>query len=300
MWPFSVVSNILAERKLRQECLDEILEAVRSEGIELSSCRLTTDRRDFAGVDNYMRRELEKVKNQGVGYGIEFLIDKHEHVDSTHENSIIGKTRNPHYDSLIYDYQETNKMIDGELAKIAQELYGEWLIDIEHGIWMDDFAKVNRLDEIPFHTYVPTDSRVLHLKGRHNEEELVRKQSIWSQIYIMYEKAFAGWESVSMNEWEKMAKEEGLWCRCCSGQGYYFTGGYQEGPIDHTCGTCEGTGRVYPTVQEYRDYFKPKEPTLKFSPPPKEKCEQEAKKRGIDIERPLWPLEHVYVHMILI
>jgi len=65
-----------AERKLRRECLDEILAAVEKKGIELTHRSISAykvDRNPL--VDNTPRRILEDLHKEGISYSLEISVE---------------------------------------------------------------------------------------------------------------------------------------------------------------------------------------------------------------------------------
>ena len=117
-----------AERRLRHECLDEILGAVEKKGIELTYCSISAykvDRNPL--VDNTPRRALEELKTKGARYSLEIrvevtmihveidkngneipnrpkrdslgrILDEYGHLPVPADHYLIGYTSNPEFD----------------------------------------------------------------------------------------------------------------------------------------------------------------------------------------------------------
>ena len=96
-----------AERKLRRECLDEILEAVEKKGIQFSQCFVSAykvDRNPL--VDNTPRRILEDLHRKGAKYSLEISVEvtmMHIEVDS-HGNELPNRPKRDARGRILDEY----------------------------------------------------------------------------------------------------------------------------------------------------------------------------------------------------
>lgn len=308
MWPFNKITNALKSRKIRRQCLNEILNALEARGIALLECRLTTKKRNLPLNSTSIHIDkMEEYRIANLRYSLDFWIEElvkddrsgsvqsrvpipveFKHVIDGYEYGIIGSTRNPNYNTQIAKYHAANIQIEDKVKEIAQEIGGIWYIYVERKVWNDEIAYQNRLERIPSHRI--SEGPVLHLKGP-NIEDWAKEQDVWKHVWKMYECAHSCWEEITMREWEEKAKK-GLCCNCCGGQGYFPL---NDPPYSATCKFCGGTGNLYVSIEEVRSHFEPHEPKLVFTPFSRQECEQEARKRGF--MRSQKPLEIAYVYM---
>lgn len=309
MWPLTSILSALEERKLRHECLDEILGEVKQRGIELLRPRLTAHRVDppMRNINNYMRRELEKVKKQRTPYRIEFLIG--EPVDNNYDE-IIGEAKNPNYGVQMNEYHSRNAQISQTLNQIAEELGGEWTFDLGKNVLTAKEARELGLpvSEVPIHFGGPSllppyyiMFQNISLKGP-RETSWIENQEPYKIVMGEYQKQLKTWKETPLEVWQEKSKE-GIICDNCHGDGQVVIGGYQENPllVPSDCNFCGGAGRIFPGAIGYMQELRPLAPELRFCLTSGERQQREiAWKRGLDIEAPSMPKREAYVKMKII
>lgn len=178
MWLSSSI-NLIREKRLQKKCLEEILEAVRREGIELTKHYLTLDKVYSHGIDNRARRFLEYLKAEGIEYTIEVIVQSKKKgiiIDSEDESwrlrelyltppegsFRIGETKNPYYDKEARELIELLRAIKiqeptslGEVFRHLNKRYKEWE-ETPTEIWEERYRKRNgRCPECYGWRYIP-------------------------------------------------------------------------------------------------------------------------------------------------
>lgn len=304
---FGFIRKNIRDRRLKHECLDEILNAAKENGIVLTNCRLDTRKKD-----NFIRKELERVKKQELDYKLDLWIG--EILDSSYfdgfgsvrnvipvpagfsrfidgyEHGIIGETRNPDYYSQIGEYIRAKSILDMELEKISQELDGVWLLKRERKLY----------DYLPFYlsndfTHLYRDN-IMFVNGP-NDKNWLKSSEKWKQFDDNYNKDLINWESITPEEWESYVSE-GIICGTCGGKGEFSSVIYRNGIYQKDCLNCNGIGSKNITAEQCRELFKPAYITEEFIKADQNECINEAKKRGIKIEKAnLIPRDYANVYM---
>lgn len=208
MWPFDVVSKTLAERRLRQECLDEIIGAARQGGIELVEVFLNRNKDPEL---NRARIVLENLKTSNTPYSIEFYV--------LQDYSPIGnRGQNP------ITFQGPRGIVTVSRRKYIKLKRDILIKRFKNG---DIMYYVKGLDEqIPQGFIKPpiassrnpkTEEVGAYWKKRWSiGKEILRERA--EEVMRYYERQRNAWLEIPMDEWQRRIDAQGGRCPDCRGE----------------------------------------------------------------------------------
>lgn len=219
---FDKVRKAWDDRKLRKECLEELLQTAKQQGIELTTSCISTHIEDpeYTGLDNSARKRLEEIKKQKTPYSIEV------YVREIRERWVVNRTG--YRVNTVWVSQETPK----NSFKIGSAINKDYDIQLQ-----EYDAEITELENKGIIKLPDTDKEIAELREKyaqnHNE-----------------------WEETPMSAWEKQGRS----CPSCHGEGDQVVGGYDFRFTNEPCGFCAGSGEV--SVEEVRAFHEPqKEPS---------------------------------------
>lgn len=226
MFPVNIIRSVIKNRKLRKECLEEILQEAKLKGIDLIILFLTKSR--WNRGKNRARIILEDLRRKNLPYSIDFYLLK----DRSPVVTTFGKPSSKRFLPLkrrMYYKKDANESIPEGFVKppIGETRNIEWNSCRE------------KLEKIQ----------------RELDEDLKRRR------LDFYQKELDRWASIPMEEWER--KSGPTKCpKCEYGSIVDTVSGTQE-HFYSKCYYCNGTGEITRTAEQVKRSAAPKYPEFK-------------------------------------
>ncbi len=220
IWPFNIRAKERA-RRLRRECLDELLQETRSQGLNL----IPIIDAEKGGKYNQARIYLEDLKKQ-------------------------GKTRDLDYEIELFVRECEVPLVRNQkpgLAMIPDHSTAE--IPLPSGYIDKPIGEV----ENPEYTEYQKQAKIIRDEMIHEKKE--KQAEATRQLHIGLRKEIEAWETISMEEWQRRYEEKNGECpRCDGGRLQQVIEPYQN-PDNVKCGVCHGKEKL--SLEEFRFFYKP-------------------------------------------
>ena len=231
MWPFRGMSE---RRRLRRECLSEIVEAATEQGIEFT--HLFIDDKTGNPEVNKARLALENLKQKGLDYSIEFYVLQ----DFSPIVSPLYRNKPPRNKKNLLVVKTLKNPLG---VKPFTKHY------FERNYW---YYRRDANEQIPEGFIKPPIGTIISAGNIEHREYWRKKEEIKAEIYKQekqrtlekFNRDYQKWSSVPMEEWEKRAKESGYECGCDNGIVYKNDPDTQDIVAQGQCPSCFGTGRL--------------------------------------------------------
>lgn len=234
MWPFSAIRRASAEKKLKKECLDEIVASMKQEGdnIFVGVNGAVTDWPTYVGEnhsigvlpseineDHPCIALLADVKRRHIGYTIEFFVQEMEH------GEIPGGW--------------SSKCFSETAMRIAK-------MELPEGYVKKPVGYAENREYAAGH--------VIFVREYESIREKMKSDGMDGALTRLQERT-KEWEDISMDEWERMNNERKEECPYCNGTNTHFvpTGDIGTQPDEPPCNYgCDGGRSNAMLLREFR------------------------------------------------